>query len=179
MKQEEMQWLWLGVTVARHFNLPGHSRTNTWKFVELTYTLGTMKLEKGERTETNFQTRDLGSQRNQWTIFICLIQTYFWPIRYYQFQPMAKVNFSNPHKFITNYLNTDFSTVPQSAPTKGQRSKRQLNTISHRRQRYHINLCWSNSYRSLYRLWQIEKIDFAMRYIITHHIQRKQRLVAD
>ena len=31
--------------------------------------------------------------------------------------PMAKLNF--PHKFITNYLNTDLPTIPQSAPTKG------------------------------------------------------------
>ena len=34
----------------------------------------------------------------------------------------------------------------QSAPTKGKRSKRRLNTISDRRQTYHINLCWSNPY---------------------------------
>ena len=32
---------------------------------------------KKERTETNFQTRDLSSQRNQWTIFICLIPNIF------------------------------------------------------------------------------------------------------
>ena len=25
----------------------------------------------------------------------------------------------DPHKFITNYLNTDLPTIPQSAPTKG------------------------------------------------------------
>ena len=25
----------------------------------------------------------------------------------------------NPHKLITNYLNTDFPTIPQSAPTEG------------------------------------------------------------
>ena len=25
----------------------------------------------------------------------------------------------DPHKFITNYLNTDFPVIPQSAPTKG------------------------------------------------------------
>ena len=33
---------------------------------------------------------------------------------------MAKLNFSiDLHKFITNYLNTDLPTIPQSAPTKG------------------------------------------------------------
>ena len=32
-------------------------------------------------------------------------------------------------------------TFHMSAPSKGQRSKRQLNTISHRRQTYHISLC--------------------------------------
>ena len=25
----------------------------------------------------------------------------------------------DPHKFISNYLNTDLPTIPQSAPTKG------------------------------------------------------------
>ena len=52
----------------------------------------------------------------------------------------GKTSLFDPHKFITNYLNTDLPTIPQSAPTKGERSKRQLNTISHRRQTYHINL---------------------------------------
>ena len=31
----------------------------------------------------------------------------------------GKTYFFDPHKFITNYLNTDLPTIPQSAPTKG------------------------------------------------------------
>ena len=34
----------------------------------------------------------------------------------------------NPHKSIPNYLNTNFPAIPQSALTKGLRSKRQLYT---------------------------------------------------
>ena len=36
----------LSKPVARHFNLPDH-----WKFAEFTYTLGTMKLEKGKNRD--------------------------------------------------------------------------------------------------------------------------------
>ena len=36
--------------VARHFNLPA-IHTNIWKFVELIYTLGTKKLEKGNNRD--------------------------------------------------------------------------------------------------------------------------------
>ena len=32
---------------------------------------------------------------------------------------MEKLNFSIRINFITNYLNTDFPTIPQTAPTKG------------------------------------------------------------
>ena len=31
----------------------------------------------------------------------------------------GKTSLFDPHKFITNYLNTDLPTIPQSAPTKG------------------------------------------------------------
>ena len=40
----------LSKPVARHFNLRA-IRTNTWKSVEFTYTLGTMKLEKGKNRD--------------------------------------------------------------------------------------------------------------------------------
>ena len=43
----------LSKPVARHFIFRA-IRTNTWKSVEFTYTLGTMKPKK-ERTETNFK----------------------------------------------------------------------------------------------------------------------------
>ena len=32
---------------------------------------------------------------------------------------LGKTSLFDPHKFITNYLNTDLPTIPQSAPTKG------------------------------------------------------------
>ena len=40
------------------------------------------------------------------------------------------------------YIADVSSVSPSSEQTKGSRSKRQLNTISHRRQTYHINLCY-------------------------------------
>ena len=32
---------------------------------------------------------------------------------------VEKLRLFDPHKFITNYLNTDLPTIRQSAPTKG------------------------------------------------------------
>ena len=78
-----------------------------------------MKLEKGKNWETNFQTRDLSSQRNQWTIFICLISNIFLTNEMLLISTNGKTSLFDPHKFITNYLNTDLPTIPQSAPTKG------------------------------------------------------------
>ena len=62
--------LWLDILISRAI------RTNTWKFAELTYIWEQWNSKK-ERTDTNFQTRDFGSQRNQWTIFIRLISHIF------------------------------------------------------------------------------------------------------
>ena len=36
-----------------------------------------------------------------------------------QISTNGKTSLFGPHKFITNYLNTDLPTIPKSAPTKG------------------------------------------------------------
>ena len=54
----------LSKPVARHFNLPGHSHEHM-EICGIYLHLGNNETRKKERTETNFQTRDLSSQRNQ------------------------------------------------------------------------------------------------------------------
>ena len=44
----------LSKPVAGHFNLPGHSHEHM-EIAEFTYTLGTMKLEKGKKQRLNFK----------------------------------------------------------------------------------------------------------------------------
>ena len=54
----------LSKPVARHFNLPGHSH-ELMEICGINLHLGSNETRKRKETETDFQTRDLGSQRNQ------------------------------------------------------------------------------------------------------------------
>ena len=69
----------LSKPVTRHFSHPDHSHEHM-EICGINLHFGNNEKEK---TKRHFETRELGSQRNQWTIFIRLISNIYWPIRCY------------------------------------------------------------------------------------------------
>ena len=62
--------------LARHFNLPGHSHEHM-EICGIYLHLGNNETQKRKEQRLIFKLGDLSSQRNQRTIFICLISNIF------------------------------------------------------------------------------------------------------